>query len=200
MRFDKLTTKFQQAFADAQSLALAHDAGYIEPQHLLAALLAQEDGGTASLLARAGVAVPRLQTALKQAIERLPKVGGTGGEIGVSRDLNNLLNLTDKEATKRGDQFIASELFLLAAARDKGETGRLLKQHGVNAQALEDAIKAVRGNETVHDAGQEGQREALKKYTIDLTERARSGNLHLVIGREEETRIYTLFLHDALPN
>src|SRR5437899_8592090 len=162
MRFDKLTTKFQQALADAQSLALGNDAGFIEPQHLLAALLAQEDGGTTSLLARAGVAVPRLQAALRQAIERLPKVEGTGGEIGISRDLNNLLNLTDKEATKRGDQFIASELFLLAALQDKGEAGRLLKQTGASAAALGDAIKAVRGNETVHNPEAEGQREALK--------------------------------------
>src|SRR5215468_8533567 len=168
MRIDKLTTKFQQALADAQSLALANDNGFIEPQHLLAALLAQEDGGTASLLARAGVAVPRLQTALRQSIQNLPKVEGTGGEITVSRDLNNLLNLTDKEATRRGDQFIASELFLLAAVKDKGDTGRLLKQHGVNEKALESAVQAVRGNETVHNAEQEGQREALKKYTIDL--------------------------------
>jgi ATP-dependent Clp protease ATP-binding subunit ClpB len=108
MRFDKLTTKFQQALADAQSAALGNDNGFIEPQHLLAALLAQEDGGTASLLSRAGVAVPRLTGALKASIARLPKVEGTGGEIGISRDLNNLLNLSDKEAQKRGDQFIAS--------------------------------------------------------------------------------------------
>ena len=117
MRIDKLTTKFQQALADAQSLALANDGGFIEPQHLLAALLAQEDGGTASLLQRAGVAIAPLKKALEDSIRRLPKVEGTGGEITVSRDLNNLLNLTDKEATRRGDQFIASELFLLAAAR-----------------------------------------------------------------------------------
>src|SRR5436309_6145960 len=188
MRFDKLTTKFQQALADAQSLALGHDAGYIEPQHLLAALLAQEDGGTASLLARAGVAVPRLQTALKQATERLPKVEGTGGEIGVSRDLNNLLNLTDKEATKRGDQFIASELFLLALADDKGPTGRLLKDHGLTRKALESAIDAVRGGAGVDSQEAEGQREALKKYTIDLTERAREGKLDPVIGRDDEIR------------
>src|SRR5438552_4650446 len=188
MRFDKLTTKFQQALADAQSLALGHDAGFIEPQHLLAAMLAQQDGGTSSLLARAGVAVPPLQTALKQSIERLPKVEGTGGEIGVSLDLNNLLNLTDKEAGKRGDQFIASERFLIAAAKDKGETGRLLKQHGVNDAALNEAITAVRGNETVHNPEAEGQREALKKYTIDLTERARHGKLDPVIGRDDEIR------------
>jgi ATP-dependent Clp protease ATP-binding subunit ClpB len=188
MRIDKLTTKFQQALADAQSQALAHDGGFIEPQHLLAALLAQDDGGTASLLQRAGVNVAPLRKALDDSIARLPKVEGTGGEISISRDLNNLFNLTDKEATRRGDQFISSELFLLAAAQDKGETGRLLKQHGVNPAALEEAIKAVRGNETVHDAESEGQREALKKYTIDLTERARSGKLDPVIGRDEEIR------------
>src|SRR3954463_3854775 len=108
MRFDKLTTKFQQALSDAQSLALGNDAGFIEPQHLLAALLAQEDGGTTSLLARSGVQVPKMQAALKRSIEQLPKVEGTGGEIGISRDLNNLLNVTDKEAQKRGDDFIAS--------------------------------------------------------------------------------------------
>src|SRR5947209_49821 len=107
MRYDKLTTKFQQALADAQSLALANDSGFIEPQHLLSALLTQEDGGTSSVLSKAGVAVPRVKSALAQAIARLPKVEGQGGEISLSRDLNNLLNLTDKEATKRGDQFIA---------------------------------------------------------------------------------------------
>jgi len=188
MRIDKLTTKFQQALADAQSQALAHDNGFIEPQHVLLALLAQEDGGTASLLQRAGVNVPPLKKALEDSIARLPKVEGTGGEMNISRDLNNLLNLTDKEAAKRGDQFIASELFLLVAVRDKGEVGRLLKSHGANEAALENAIKAVRGSETVHNPEQEGQREALKKYTIDLTERARSGKLDPVIGRDEEIR------------
>src|SRR5437870_12965287 len=188
MRLDKLTTKFQQALADAQSLALGNDNGFIEPQHLLAALLQQEDGGTGSLLARAGVNVPPLKTALTKAIGRLPTVEGQGGEITISRDLNNFLNLTDKEATKRGDQFIASELFLLAALKDKGETGRLLKQHGVNEAALANAIAAVRGHETVHNPQAEGQREALKKYTIDLTERARHGKLDPVIGRDDEIR------------
>jgi ATP-dependent Clp protease ATP-binding subunit ClpB len=188
MRIDKLTTKFQQALADAQSQALAHDNGFIEPQHLLSALLAQEDGGTVSLLQRAGANVAALRKAVEDSIARLPKVEGTGGEITISRDLNNLLNLTDKEATKRGDQFIASELFLAAAAKDKGDMGRLLKQHGVNAAALDEAIKAVRGSETVHDQNAEGQREALKKYTIDLTERARDGKLDPVIGRDEEVR------------
>jgi ATP-dependent Clp protease ATP-binding subunit ClpB len=188
MRIDKLTTKFQQALADAQSQALAHDNGFIEPQHVLLALLAQADGGTTSLLQRAGVNVPPLKKALDDSVARLPKVEGTGGEMNISRDLNNLLNLTDKEAARRGDQFIASELFLLVAVRDKGEVGRLLKGHGANEAALENAIKAVRGSETVHNPEQEGQREALKKYTIDLTERARQGKLDPVIGRDEEIR------------
>ena len=165
MRFDKLTTKFQQALADAQSIAVGQDNPYIEPQHLLLALLQQEDGGTASLLQRAGANVPPLRDALKKAIERLPKVEGTGGEINVSRELGNLLNLADKEAQKRGDQFIASEMFLLAAFQDKGETGNLLRQHGANRAALEQAISAVRGGENVGSAEAEGSREALKKYT-----------------------------------
>jgi ATP-dependent Clp protease ATP-binding subunit ClpB len=188
MRIDKLTTKFQQALADAQSQALAHDNGFIEPQHVLLALLAQEDGGTVSLLQRAGANVPGLRKALDESIARLPKVEGTGGEMNISRDLNNLLNLTDKEATKRGDQFIASELFLIVAARDKGDLGRILKAAGVDPVSLDEAIRAVRGNETVHSQEQEGQREALKKYTIDLTERAKSGKLDPVIGRDEEIR------------
>src|SRR6266536_3510277 len=188
MRFDKLTTKFQQALADAQSMALGNDNGFIEPQHLLSALLNQEDGGTASLLARAGVAVPKVKAGLAKAIERLPKVEGQGGEITVSRDLGNLLNLTDKEAVKRGDQFIASELFLLALADDKGETGRLLKENGLTRKALATAIEAVRGGAGIDTQEAEGQREALKKYTIDLTERAREGKLDPVIGRDDEIR------------
>ena len=137
MRFDKFTTKFQQALSDAQSLAVGGDHQFIEPQHLLLALLNQDDGGTASLLPRAGVNVPALKTALEQALARLPKVEGHGGEVSIGRDLGNLLNLTDKEAQKRGDQFIASEMFLLALTEDKGETGRLLKQHGLTRKALE---------------------------------------------------------------
>jgi ATP-dependent Clp protease ATP-binding subunit ClpB len=188
MRFDKLTTKFQQALADAQSKALANDNGFIEPQHLLSALLEQDDGGTSSILSRAGVAVPRLKQALASSIGRLPKVEGQGGEISVSRDLNNLLNLTDKEAAKRGDQFIASELFLLALADDKGDTTRLLKEAGLTRKALETAIETVRGGGSVDSQEAEGQREALKKYTIDLTERARDGKLDPVIGRDDEIR------------
>jgi ATP-dependent Clp protease ATP-binding subunit ClpB len=188
MRFDKLTTKFQQALADAQSLAVGGDNPYIEPQHLLLALLNQEDGGTASLLQRAGVNVAPLKSALQQSIARLPKVEGHGGEVSISRELNNLLNLTDKESQKHGDAFIASEMFLLALTEDKGETGRLLKEKGLDRKALEQAIQAVRGGEHVQSAEAEGSREALKKYTLDLTERARQGKLDPVIGRDDEIR------------
>ena len=188
MRFDKLTTKFQQALSDAQSVAVGNDNPFIEPQHLLAALLDQQDGGTASLLSRAGANVQPLRTALQKSIERLPKVEGQGGEVTVSRDLGNLLNVTDKEAQKLGDQFIASEIFLLAAVGDKGEAGRLLKEHGATRQAVEQAVQAVRGGEAVQSAEAEGQREALRKYTLDLTERARAGKLDPVIGRDDEIR------------
>ncbi len=188
MRFDKLTTQFQQAFSDAQSLAVGGDHAYIEPQHLLLALLNQEGGGAAAILSRAGVQVPALKAALTQALTRLPKVEGQGGEVAISRELNNLLNLTDKEAMKRNDAYIASELFLLAALDDKGETGRLLKQHGAQKAALEQAIQAVRGGEAVQSQEAEGQREALAKYTLDLTARAREGKLDPVIGRDDEIR------------
>jgi len=188
MRFDKFTTKFQQAFADAQSIAVGADNPYIEPQHLLLALMNQEDGATASLLGRAGANATALRSALERSIERLPRVEGAGGEVNVSRELSNLLNLTDKESQKRGDQFVASELFLLAALGDKGETGKILKQNGVTRAALEAAINAVRGGENVQNAEAEGQREALKRYTIDLTERARTGKLDPVIGRDDEIR------------
>ncbi len=188
MRFDKLTTKFQQALAEAQSLALGLDATQIEPQHLMMALLEQEDGGTKSLLQRAGVNVGKLSKDLQSSIERLPRQQGGDGNISIGRDLNSLLNLTDKEATKRGDQFIASELFLLVLASDKGETGRVLKDAGASAKTLEAAITAVRGGEGVSSQEAEGQRQALEKYTVDLTERARSGKLDPVIGRDDEIR------------
>ena len=188
MRFDKLTTRFQQALSDAQSMAVGQDNAYIEPQHLLLALLRQEDGGTASLLQRSGANVAPLHDALKKSVDRLPKVEGTGGEVTTSRDLGNLLNLTDKEAQKRNDQFIASEMFLLAALQDKGEIGALLKQHGANRAALDQAINEVRGGENVANAAAEGSRESLKKYTLDLTERARMGKLDPVIGRDDEIR------------
>jgi ATP-dependent Clp protease ATP-binding subunit ClpB len=188
MRFDKFTTKLQQALSDAQSLAVGADHQFIEPQHLLLAMLNDADSGAASLLARAGGNVNALKTALNDALSRLSKVEGHGGEVQVGRDLSNLFNLTDKAAQKRGDQFIASEMFLFAACDDKGETGRLLKQHGVARTPLEQAINAVRGGETVGSQEAEGQRESLKKYTIDLTERARQGKLDPVIGRDDEIR------------
>jgi len=188
MRFDKFTTKFQQAFADAQSAAVGNDHAYIEPQHLLQALLNEQEGATASLLQRAGVNLAGLRNGLKNALERLPKVEGTGGEVTISRDLGNLLNLTDKEAQKRGDQYIASEMFLLALTQDKSETGRLLKQHGGDRVQIEQAVNALRGGESVGNPEAEGSREALKKYTMDLTERARSGKLDPVIGRDDEIR------------
>ena len=188
MRFDKFTTKFQQAVSDAQSIAIGHDNQLIEPQHLLLALLNQEDGGTTSLLQRAGVNVPPLRKALDAAIDRLPQVEGHGGEVSIGRDLSNLLNVTDKEAQKAGDQFIASEMFLLALTTDKGETGRLFKDAGAQRKSLEEAIKAVRGGQGVENQEAEGQREALKKYCLDLTERARQGKLDPVIGRDDEIR------------
>ncbi|HUG77297.1 MAG TPA: ATP-dependent chaperone ClpB [Burkholderiales bacterium] len=188
MRFDKFTTKLQEALAEAQSLALGRDQQYIEPAHLLLALLGQEDGGIAGLISKAGGNPQLLGKSLSQSIEKLPKVEGTPGEVHVSRELAQLLNVADKEAQKRGDQYIASELFLLAAAADKGETGRLLKQAGVTKSALEKAIEGVRGGENVSSQSDEGQRQALAKYTLDLTERARQGKLDPVIGRDDEIR------------
>ena len=188
MRFDKLTTKFQQALSDAQSIAVGNDQQFIEPLHLLLAMLGHDDGGTVSLLQRAGVNVPPLKVALDKTLTRLPKVEGHGGEVQIGRDLSNLLNVADREAQKRGDQFIASEMFLLALADDKGEAGRLLKEHGLSRKPLEVAIDAVRGGAGVGSQDAEGQREALNKYCLDLTERARAGKLDPVIGRDDEIR------------
>ncbi|MGH8676449.1 MAG: Clp protease N-terminal domain-containing protein, partial [Burkholderiales bacterium] len=188
MRYDKFTTKLQESLAEAQSLALGQDHQQIEPQHLLAALLAQEDGLAGSLIAKAGGNPAALKQGLQQAIARLPKVEGTPGEVHVSRDLANLLNVADKEAQKRGDQYLASELFLLACVADKGETGRLLKQAGVEKKALEKALEQVRGGQQVGSQGEESQRQALAKYTLDLAERARQGKLDPVIGRDDEIR------------
>ncbi|WP_085315814.1 ATP-dependent chaperone ClpB [Derxia lacustris] len=188
MRIDKLTTKFQEALGDAQSLALAHDNQYIEPVHLAAALLAQNEGSSRSLLQRAGVNTGGLAKALDLAIDNLPAVSGTNGEINLGRDTTGLLNLTEKEALKRGDQFVASEMFWLALADFKGDAGRVAKDNGLSRKALESAIDAVRGGDGVGSADAEGQREALKKYTLDLTERARQGKLDPVIGRDDEIR------------
>ncbi|MGB6103360.1 MAG: ATP-dependent chaperone ClpB [Pusillimonas sp.] len=188
MRFDKLTTKFQQAIADAQSLAVKHDNQYIEPAHVLAALLADPDSGAGSLLARAGVAVNRLATGVDALIGSLPQVQGAEGNIQVGRELQAVLARTDKEASSRGDAYIASELFLLALADDKGEAGRLLREAGLQRKALETAIEAVRGGASISDSEGESNREALAKYTTDLTERARQGKLDPVIGRDDEIR------------
>jgi len=188
MRQDKLTTRFQEALADAQSIALGNDQQYIEAVHVLAAMLRQADGAARSLLERAGVAVGPLATAVEAAIKRLPQVQGTDGQVQVSRELVALLNQTEKEAQKRGDAYIASELFVLALADDRGEAGRLLREHGAARRTLEASIEAVRGGAGVASAEAESQREALKKYTIDLTERARNGKLDPVIGRDDEIR------------
>jgi ATP-dependent Clp protease ATP-binding subunit ClpB len=188
MRQDKLTTKLQEALADAQSLAVGNDNQYIEPVHLLTALVNQDDGGARSLLQRAGVNVGGLTNALKSALERLPKVSGHGGEVQVGREFMSVLNLADKEAQKRGDQFVSSEMILLALTDDKSEAGKLARENGLARKALESAIDAVRGGEGVNSQDAEGQREALKKYTLDLTERARLGKLDPVIGRDDEIR------------
>ncbi|MCP5283862.1 MAG: ATP-dependent chaperone ClpB [Burkholderiaceae bacterium] len=188
MRFDKLTTAFQQALGDAQSLAVARDNPYIEPAHLLAAMLQQPDGPKA-LLDRAGANTAALKTAMDTAIGALPNVQVSGGQpVQPGRDLVTLLQAADKEASKRGDQFIASEMFLLAAADAKSDFGGIVRGHGLTRKALEAAIDAVRGGQTVDSAEAEGQREALKKYTLDLTERARKGKLDPVIGRDDEIR------------
>ncbi|WP_428717112.1 ATP-dependent chaperone ClpB [Undibacterium curvum] len=188
MRLDKLTTKLQEALADAQSQAVGNDHPYIEPLHLLLALIQQDDGSSRSLLQRAGVNVNALQNALKAAAERLPKVSGNDGQVQVSRELTGLLNMADKEAQKRGDQFLASEMILLALSDDKSDAGKLAREHGLNRKSLEAAISAVRGGGNVDSQDAEGQREALKKYTLDLTERARLGKLDPVIGRDDEIR------------
>ncbi|GGI53167.1 ATP-dependent chaperone ClpB [Oxalicibacterium solurbis] len=188
MRLDKLTTKLQEALADAQSQAVGNDNQYIEPVHVLSALLSQDDSSTRSLLQRAGANIGGMVTALRSALERLPKVSGTGGAVQIGRDLASLLNLADKESQQHGDQFIATEMVLLALTEDKSEAGRIARENGLTRKALVAAIKAVRGNSKVDSAEGEGQREALKKFTLDLTERARIGKLDPVIGRDDEIR------------
>ena len=188
MRMEKFTSKLQAALADAQSLAVGRDHQYIEPAHLLAALLDQEGGTTRALLAKSDANANALRSKLGQMLDRMPSVEGAGGEVHVSNDLSKLLNLTDKYAQQRGDQFITSELFVLAALEDKGELGRLLKESGVSKSGIDKAIDALRGGQKVQDAGAEDQRQALAKYTIDLTERAEQGKLDPVIGRDEEIR------------
>ena len=188
MRMDKLTSRFQEALADAQSLAVARDHNMIEPVHVMVALLDQNGGTTRPLLTQAGVNVVALRERLGGIAEKLPQVKGQEGNLNVSNDLNRLLNLTDKLAQQRGDQFIASELFVLAAVDDKGELGAALKGAGATKAKLEPAIDAMRGGEKVQDANAEEHRQALAKYTIDLTKRAEDGKLDPVIGRDEEIR------------
>lgn len=188
MRQDKLTTKFQQALSEAQSIALAHDNQFIEPVHVLAAMLADEEGGTVSLIERSGGNAQQVKREADAAIENLPKVSGTGGDVQVSRDLGRALNLTEKEAMAHGDEFISSEMFLLALTDNTLDTSRLLGSAGVTRKMLEAAIAQVRGGEKVDDAEGESGRDAIKKYTVDLTERARMGKLDPVIGRDDEIR------------
>lgn len=188
MRMDKLTSRFQQALADAQSLAVGRDNNMLEPVHVMAALLDQQGGSTGPLLTHAQVNVPALRQRVGELLDQLPKVSGQEGHINLGNDLNRLLNLTDKLAQQRGDQFIASELFVLAALEDKGELGRTLKNAGASKANLEAAIDKLRGGEKVQSEHAEEQRQALEKYTIDLTARAESGKLDPVIGRDEEIR------------
>lgn len=188
MRMDKLTTNFQLALAEAQSLAVGKDNTFIEPAHLLLAMLKQDDGTVYNLLLKAGVKVDKLQDILIKTIENMPKVEGTPGEVHVSNELGRLLNVTDKLAQQRNDQFIASELFVLAAAADKGETGKILQQAGASKTAIEKAINDLRGGQSVNEQSGEEQRGALAKYTIDITARAEQGKLDPVIGRDEEIR------------
>lgn len=188
MRMDKLTSKFQMALADAQSMALGHDHAFIEPVHVMKALLDQEGSSVRSILAKANVNIPSLRSRLDAAINKLPQVEGTGGEIHVSNDLNRLFNVTDKLAQKRKDEYISSELFVLAAVEDAGSLGELLRQSGATKAAIEKAIDAERGGQKVQDPGAEDQRRALEKYTIDLTARAEQGKLDPVIGRDAEIR------------
>ena len=188
MRMDKLTSRFQQAIADAQSLAVGRDHTIIEPAHLLLALLDQQGGGTRPLLAQAGVNVPVLRERLAEALDRLPKVTGQAGNVQAGNDLVRLLNVTDKLAQQRGDAYIASELFLMAALEDSGEAGKALKAAGANKAKLDAAIDKLRGGEKVTDENAEDARQALEKYTIDMTARAESGKLDPVVGRDEEIR------------
>ncbi len=188
MRMDKLTTKFQEALQDAQSLALGKDHQFIEPVHVMIALLDQEGGTVRPLLTKAGVNVNQLRTELGKMLDRMPTVEGAGGEVHISNDLAKILNLMDKLAQKRGDAYISSELFVLAALEDKGALADVLRQAGATRSVIEKAIEEIRGGESVTDQYAEEQRQALEKYTIDLTEKAEQGKLDPVIGRDEEIR------------
>ncbi|MBO8133940.1 ATP-dependent chaperone ClpB [Dickeya fangzhongdai] len=188
MRLDRLTNKFQLALADAQSLALGRDHQFIEPLHLMSALLNQEGGTVGPLLTATGANVSRLKSEIEQAISRLPQVEGTGGDVQPSSELVRTLNICDKLAQKKGDTFISSELFVLAVFESRSALGDLLKNAGATQQNVTQAIEQVRGGQQVNEQSAEDQRQALKKFTIDLTERAEQGKLDPVIGRDEEIR------------
>ena len=188
MNIEKFTTKFQQALAEAQSLALGRDNQFIEPVHLLTALLNQQDGSVAPILTASGVNVALLRNELNSELTKLPQVSGNGGDVQVSRGLLNLLNLCDKIAQRNNDKFISSELFLLAALEEKGALNEILRKCGAKKESLEQAVKQIRGGQSVNDQNAEDSRQALEKYTIDLTARAESGKLDPVIGRDEEIR------------
>ena len=186
MRIDKLTTKFREALEQAQTLALGADHAYIEPAHLVLAMLEQQDGPRA-LLERAGVQIEALRKSARELMHKLPAVQGQE-QVQVGRDLVSLLQAAEKEGIKRDDAFIASELFFLALGDHKGEMAQAARSAGLNRKSLELAIQAVRGGQKMDNPDAEGQREALKKYTLDLTERARMGKLDPVIGRDDEIR------------
>ncbi|AAV82021.1 ATP-dependent chaperone ClpB [Idiomarina loihiensis] len=188
MRHDKFTSKFQMAIADAQSIALGRDHQFIEPVHLMQALLDQNGGSVRPLFTMLGVDIPQFRANLSKALDALPQVEGTGGDVQLSQNTAQLLNLCDKYAQKRNDSYISSELFLLAAAEDKGKLGDIFRQQGIKRDALEKAINDIRDGEKVDDPNAEDKRQALDKYTIDLTERAEQGKLDPVIGRDEEIR------------
>lgn len=188
MRMDKLTSKFQEALVEAQSIALGRDHGFIESLHLIKALWEQEGSTVKPLLIQANVNAARFKTELDNALNKLPQVTGTAGEIHLSNELNRLLNMTDKLAQKRNDQYISSELFILAAIDDQGMLGKLLRESGANIKNVLAAIEKMRGGESVQDPNAEQQRQALEKYTVDLTERAERGKLDPVIGRDDEIR------------
>ncbi|RZZ83558.1 ATP-dependent chaperone ClpB [Pseudoxanthomonas winnipegensis] len=188
MRMDKLTSRFQQALADAQSLAVGRDNNFIEPVHLMVALIDQTGGSTKALLQQAGVNVPLLRERLGEALDALPKVTGQAGNLSVGNDLSRLLNVTDKLAQQHGDAFIASEWFVLAAVEDSGPLGLMLRNAGADKARISAAIDKIRGGESVQSENAEDQRQALEKYTIDLTARAEAGKLDPVIGRDEEVR------------
>jgi ATP-dependent Clp protease ATP-binding subunit ClpB len=188
MRMDKMTSKFQQALAEAQSLAVGRDHQFIEPAHLMAALLDQEGGTVRHLLTQADVNVNLFRSQLSELLDQLPRVEGAAGEVHVSNDLGRLLNVTDKLAQQRKDSYISSELFILAALQDKGSVGKLLNKAGASKQLVEQAIEKLRGGQQVDDPNAEDQRQALEKYTVDMTERAEQGKLDPVIGRDDEIR------------